>query len=119
MLGRRIQKVTPTETTICVYDGANILEETDASGAVVARYAQGLGIDEPLAMLRGGELEMLRGLPPPAADPSAQEAIFAWVRVACIAFWDVYLKDDAKARSYLASDSLPEFSRRKASLQRK
>ncbi len=52
--GRRIQKVSPTGTTIYVYDGANISEEVDASGAVLARYTHGLGIDEPLAMLRAG-----------------------------------------------------------------
>jgi len=30
----------------------NLIEETNSSGAVVARYSQGLNIDEPLAMLR-------------------------------------------------------------------
>ena len=34
------------------YDGDNLIEETNAAGAVVARYSQGLNIDEPLAMLR-------------------------------------------------------------------
>src|SRR5712692_386809 len=51
--GRRIQKASSAGTSVYSYDGANILEETDASGAVLARYTQGLGIDEPLAMLRG------------------------------------------------------------------
>ncbi len=32
--------------------GENLIEETNPSGGVVARYAQGLNIDEPLAMLR-------------------------------------------------------------------
>jgi len=34
--------------------GNNLIEETNASGAVVARYTQGANIDEPLAMLRSG-----------------------------------------------------------------
>lgn len=52
--GRRIRKITPTSTTIYLYDGANLIEELDASGNAVAQYTQGLNIDEPLAMLRGG-----------------------------------------------------------------
>jgi RHS repeat-associated protein len=55
-MGRRIQKAftqgATTTTTNYVYDGANSIEEVDANGAVVARYTQGLGIDEPLAELR-------------------------------------------------------------------
>jgi len=50
--GRRIQKSSSTGTTNYVYDGANILEEADSSGSVLARYTQGLNVDEPLAMLR-------------------------------------------------------------------
>jgi RHS repeat-associated protein len=53
-LGRRSQKVSASATTVYAYDGENIAEETDASGNAVARYAMGLNIDEPLAMLRGG-----------------------------------------------------------------
>ena len=34
------------------YDGDNLIEETNSSGAVVARYADTQNIDEPLAMLR-------------------------------------------------------------------
>ena len=33
---------------IYAYDGANGIEEMDASGNVTARYIQGAGIDEPL-----------------------------------------------------------------------
>jgi RHS repeat-associated protein len=51
-LGRRVRKIAPTSTTVFAYDGANIIEETDSSGNAVARYAMGLNIDEPLAMLR-------------------------------------------------------------------
>jgi len=37
-----------------LYDGANVLEEVDGSGNVLARYTQGAGIDQPLAELRSG-----------------------------------------------------------------
>ena len=50
--GRRIEKVSPTTTSMFAYDGHNLIETTNTSGGVVARYAQGLNIDEPLAMLR-------------------------------------------------------------------
>ncbi len=56
--GKRIQKAltvnSVTTTTNYVYDGPNIIEEVDASGNQLARYSQGLGIDEPLSMTRGG-----------------------------------------------------------------
>jgi YD repeat-containing protein len=52
--GRRIQKSSPSGTTNYVYDGSNLVEEIDSSGSVLARYTQGLGIDEPIAMLRSG-----------------------------------------------------------------
>ena len=51
--GRRIYKSSSLGTSIYVYDGDNQIEEVNASGTAVARYTQGLGIDEPLAMLRG------------------------------------------------------------------
>jgi len=50
--GRRNQKVSSTGTSVFAYDGDNLIEETNSSGATVARYSQGLNIDEPLAMLR-------------------------------------------------------------------
>jgi RHS repeat-associated protein len=52
--GRRIYKSSTSGTSIFAYDGDNVLEETNASGVVAARYAQTENIDEPLAMLRGG-----------------------------------------------------------------
>ena len=52
--GRRIKKVTSTTTSIFAYDGDNLIEETNSSGAAVARYSQTQNIDEPLAMLRSG-----------------------------------------------------------------
>jgi YD repeat-containing protein len=52
--GRRIYKSSSSGTSIYAYDDMtfNMIEETNASGAVVARYAHGLNIDEPLAVLR-------------------------------------------------------------------
>jgi RHS repeat-associated protein len=51
-LGRRIEKTTSSTTSIYAYDADNLIEETNAAGAVVARYTQTQKIDEPLAMLR-------------------------------------------------------------------
>jgi RHS repeat-associated protein len=53
--GRRIQKVSASGTSVYVYDGDKQIEELNASGGVVARYTQGLGIDEPLALYRSGK----------------------------------------------------------------
>jgi YD repeat-containing protein len=50
--GRRIYKSSSSGTSIYAYDIDNLIEETNSSGAVVARYAQHFNIDEPLAMLR-------------------------------------------------------------------
>ncbi len=52
--GRRAYKSSSSGTSIFAYDGDNLIEETNATGAVVARYSQGLNVDEPLAMLRSG-----------------------------------------------------------------
>ena len=52
--GRRIYKSSANGTSIYAYDGDNLVEETNSSCGVVARYAQGQNIDEPLAMLRSG-----------------------------------------------------------------
>jgi RHS repeat-associated protein len=52
--GRRIYKSSSNGTSINAYDGDNLVEETNSSGTAVARYSDGLNIDEPLAMLRGG-----------------------------------------------------------------
>src|ERR1700674_5443528 len=51
--GRRIEKISSSATSIYIYDGGNLIEETNSVGSAVARYTQGLNIDEPLAMLRG------------------------------------------------------------------
>jgi RHS repeat-associated protein len=50
--GRRIYKSSSTATSIFAYDGDNLIEETNSSGGVVARYSQTQTLDEPLAMLR-------------------------------------------------------------------
>ena len=52
--GRRIYKSYSSGTSVFAYDGANLVEETNATGALVARYEQTQNIDEPLAMLRSG-----------------------------------------------------------------
>jgi RHS repeat-associated protein len=51
--GRRIYKSFSAGTTSAyAYDGNNLIEETNSTGGVVARYSQTQNIDEPLAMLR-------------------------------------------------------------------
>jgi RHS repeat-associated protein len=52
--GRRIQKSGPLGTTTYIYDGANILDEVDNTGSMLARYAQGPGVDQPLSAFRSG-----------------------------------------------------------------
>ena len=56
--GRRIQKSGPNGTTNYLYDGmaagANMIEEVDSSGSVLARYTQDSRVDGPLSMLRAG-----------------------------------------------------------------
>jgi RHS repeat-associated protein len=54
--GRRIYKSSSSGTSIFAYDGDNLVEETNSSGAAIARYSQGLNIDEPLAMLRSSTI---------------------------------------------------------------
>ncbi len=50
--GPRIYKSSSTATSIYAYDGDNLIEETNPSGGVVARYSQTQNVDEPLAVLR-------------------------------------------------------------------
>jgi RHS repeat-associated protein len=40
--------------TVYLYDGTNAVEEVDSVGNVLARYTQGLAVDQPLAELRSG-----------------------------------------------------------------
>jgi RHS repeat-associated protein len=51
--GRRIEKISPTATSIFAYDGDDLVETTNSSGSEVASYTQGPSVDEHLAMLRG------------------------------------------------------------------
>jgi RHS repeat-associated protein len=55
--GRRIEKSSPLGTTNYLYDGANILAETDSSGNVLATYTHHLAIDEPLAEMRASSAD--------------------------------------------------------------
>jgi predicted dienelactone hydrolase len=48
-----------------------------------------------------------------------QKAVFDYVKVASIAFWDAYLKDEPKAKTYLTGDTLARYSNRTVSLARK
>lgn len=56
--GRRIEKVftlnSTTTTTNYLYDGDNAIETVDQNGSVLAKFAQGQNIDEPLAESTGG-----------------------------------------------------------------
>src|SRR5207244_11248037 len=47
--GRRIYKSTSSSTSVFAYDGDNLVEETNALGAVLARHEQTQHIDEPRA----------------------------------------------------------------------
>lgn len=51
--GRRVSKTVGSATTTFLYDGLNLIRE---SGASAADYLFGPGIDEPLAMSRGGQI---------------------------------------------------------------
>jgi YD repeat-containing protein len=51
--GKRIEK----GGSVYLYDGANLIEEADASGNLTAGYVFGSGIDEPLAVNRGATWE--------------------------------------------------------------
>ena len=53
-LGRRIEKVANGQTKRHVYDGEDILLEYDGANILQARYTHGPGIDEPIAVTKGG-----------------------------------------------------------------
>jgi RHS repeat-associated protein len=52
--GRRIQKSGPLGTTNYLYSGANLLEQVDQAGSVLAKYTHGDDVDDPFAVLRAG-----------------------------------------------------------------
>ena len=48
-----------------------------------------------------------------------EDVLFTYVRSASLAFWDAYLKDDAKAKAYLRGSALATFSDGLATLEHK
>ena len=55
-LGRRIEKVANGQTKRYIYDGEDILLEYDGANVLQARYTHGPGIDEPIAVTKGGSM---------------------------------------------------------------
>ena len=53
--GRRISKTVNGVITRYLYDGMDIVKEYDGTGTLLATYRHGPGIDEPIAMTRGGQ----------------------------------------------------------------
>jgi hypothetical protein len=53
------------------------------------------------------------------AQRTDQKAVFDYVKIASIAFWDAYLKNDAPAKKYLKSDALVDYSRDSVKIDRK
>ncbi len=53
--GRRVQKDVDGTITNFIYDGDQVILETNSTGATQAKYIYGPGIDEPILMERGGE----------------------------------------------------------------
>lgn len=51
---RILVRVQAPEPSIYAYDGDNLIESVNATGGVMARYAQGQNIDEPLAESTAG-----------------------------------------------------------------
>jgi len=54
-LGRRIEKNVGGTITRYVYDLEDILFEYNGSNTITARYTHGPGIDDPIALERGGQ----------------------------------------------------------------
>jgi YD repeat-containing protein len=67
--GRRIQKSGPADTTNLLYDGANVVADVDTSGAYLARYVHGAGIDEPLSAITGTGTSFFAADPAPCPTP--------------------------------------------------
>ena len=54
-LGRHVQRTSSTTgTTKFVYDGADVVRDLDGSGATIADYLNGPGIDNKLRLIAGG-----------------------------------------------------------------
>lgn len=52
-LGRRVSRTVGGATTTPAYDGWNLVQERDGSGAVAADYLTGLGLDQPFVRTAG------------------------------------------------------------------
>ena len=52
-LGRRLSKTVNGATIRFLYDGDQLIAETNATGTITAKYVFGPGLDEPLKMVRG------------------------------------------------------------------
>jgi predicted dienelactone hydrolase len=61
------------------------------------------------------------GIPGGTFNPNlkANEDHVRWTKIATLAFWDAFLAKKEKARAYLESEKLPEFSRKALTLERK
>lgn len=70
--GRRIYKSSSSGTSIFAYDGETLIEETNASGAAVARYAELFPTDEPLAELRSSTTSYYEQDGPGSTSPNPQ-----------------------------------------------
>ena len=55
----------------------------------------------------------------PFRQGRTENALFKCVKLESLAFWDAYLKGDATAKAYLASDALKDFSQGAARIDRK
>ena len=55
----------------------------------------------------------------PFREPGHQSMLFKCAKLETVAFWDAYLKEDPTAKAYLASDTLEEFSKGAARVDRK
>ena len=72
------------------------------------------GLAEP-QIVQGPRRQLISRL----AKGTDQKAVFDYVKIAGIAFWDAYLKDDAQAKAYLKSNSLVDYSGKSVILDRK
>ena len=54
--GRRVEKNVDGEITKYIYDGDQVIFETDSAGVITAKYVYGAGIDEVVTMQRGGSI---------------------------------------------------------------
>ncbi|MDD5518962.1 MAG: RHS repeat-associated core domain-containing protein [Candidatus Omnitrophica bacterium] len=53
-LGRRVEKTVNSVATRFFYDGTDIIAEYNSGGTLLRKYIHGPGMDEPIAMVAGG-----------------------------------------------------------------